>query len=218
MSDKKFTPKEAALMVLAKAQELYGASTLAKGDWNKIHNKLESEGYSKESADKIDGSIKAKMNKSDASQVIGANAPKGINRPTSKLGESHMGRSVRQGDSEGAKKVAFGTIKEQRNIPKPDLGKSEEEKEEKNPDEKADEALGEKVEQDVQEHEASNKDPEHHEKGSYKLAKFMGKMEMKKSMNKADGQTLGAAIGYPGAAQSAPAPAPSPEPMVNKAK
>src|ERR1700686_1854195 len=64
-SDKKFTPKEAALMVLAKAQDLYKSSTLAKGDWAKIHSKLKREGYSEESADKIDGAIKAKMDKSE---------------------------------------------------------------------------------------------------------------------------------------------------------
>ena len=69
MSDKKFSPKEAALMVLAKAQELAKASTLAKGDWAKIHSKLKREGYSEESADKIDGAIKAKMGKSEESQA-----------------------------------------------------------------------------------------------------------------------------------------------------
>src|ERR1700679_2229788 len=141
MADKKYSAREAAIMVLKKAEELYKSSTLAKGDWKKIHDKLEREGYSKESADKIDGAIKAKMGKSE----------------------------------EGA-----------------------------NPDAAADAQLGEKVEQDVQQHEASNADPAHHEKGSYKLAKFMGKMEMKKGskvkeMDKGDGQTLGAAIGYPGA-------------------
>lgn len=65
MSDKKFTPKEAALMVLAKAQELYKSSNLAKGDWARIHSKLKREGYSEESADKIDGAIKAKLQKGD---------------------------------------------------------------------------------------------------------------------------------------------------------
>lgn len=65
MSDKKFTPQEAAILVLKKAEELYKSSSLAKGDWAKIHSKLKREGYSEESADKIDGAIKAKMNKSD---------------------------------------------------------------------------------------------------------------------------------------------------------
>jgi hypothetical protein len=120
MSDnKKFTPKEAAMLVLAKAQELYKNSNLAKGDWAKIHSKLERQGYSKESADKIDGAIKAKMNKSDESG--------------------------------------------------------------NNPDAKADAQLGEKVEQDVQQHEAANDAPEHKMKGVHKLLKFEGRMELKKS-------------------------------------
>src|SRR5665213_2180787 len=123
MADKKYSAKETAIMVLKKAEELYKSSTLAKGEWNKIHSKLKKEGYSEKSADKIDGSIKAKMGKSEEIQA--------------------------------------------------------------NPDAHADAQLGEKVEQDVAEHEAANKDPEHHEKGSYKLAKFMGKMEMKKSQKAA---------------------------------
>lgn len=123
MSDKKYSPKEAAIAVLNKAAEIYKSSTLAKGDWAKIHSKLKREGYSEESADKIDGAIKAKMNKSDESG--------------------------------------------------------------KNPDEKADAALGEKVEQDVQQHEEKNADPAHAEapmKGHIKLAKFVGAMEAKRGM------------------------------------
>jgi len=216
MADKRYSAKEAAAAVLKKAEELYKASTLAKGDWAKIHSKLKREGYSEESADKIDGAIKAKMGKSERSsesQIIGPNSPKGVNRPGAAPGESHMGHSVRQGDMSGAKKVAYGTIKEQRNMPKPELGKSDEDG--ANPDAQADAQLGEKVEQDVQEHEAHNEDPEHHEKGSYKLAKFMGrrdhkKAEKAKAMEKGDGQTLGGAIGFPGAAQTAPMPAPAP--------
>lgn len=155
MSDRKINPREAAMAVLKKAEELYKSSTLAKGDWNKIHSKLKREGYSEESADKIDGSIKAKMNKSDEAG--------------------------------------------------------------NNPDAQADAQLGEKVEQDVQEHEASNEDPAHAEKpmkGHIKLAKFMGRMEHKKGekakMAKADGQTLGSAIGFPGAPATAPTPTPMP--------
>lgn len=117
MSDRKISPREAAIAVLAKAEELYKSSTLAKGDWAKIHSKLKREGYSEESADKIDGAIKAKM------------------------------------------------------------GKSEE-----NPDEKADAELGEKVEQEVQQHEEQNNDPAHEVpmKGHIKLAKFVGRMEHKR--------------------------------------
>jgi hypothetical protein len=179
MSDKKFTPKEAALAVLAKAQELYGASTLAKAE--------------KPMAKKYEGfkAVEESAAKSGASDPAAVAAAVGMKKYGKKNFEQHAheGKKFKKSDDQ-----------------------------EKNPDEKADAALGEKVEQEVQEHEASNQDPAHHEKGSYKLAKFMGKMEMKKGMNKTEGQTLGAAIGYPGAAPTAPAAAPSPAPMVNKAK
>jgi hypothetical protein len=166
MSDKKYSPTEAAIAVLKKAKELYEASTLAKsedlkkGDWAKIHSKLKREGYSEESADKIDGAIKAKMGKSED----------GVN-----------------------------------------------------PDAKADAKLGEKVEQDVQQHETNNADPAHATpmKGHIKLAKFVGRMDHKKSLKKADGQTLGGAIGFPGAAQTAPAapmPTPTATPMGKSGK
>ena len=65
MADKVYTPQQAAMMVLAKAQELFKLSPLAKGEWDKIEHKLEGEGYSKKTADKINGSIKAKMGKSE---------------------------------------------------------------------------------------------------------------------------------------------------------
>lgn len=126
MADKKISPRDAAVAILNRAAELYKSSTLSKsedlkkGDWKKIHDKLEREGYSKESADKIDGSIKAKLNKSD-----------------------EMGN---------------------------------------NPDAQADAQLGEKVEQDVAQHEAKNADPTHEApmKGHIKLAKFVGAMEAKR--------------------------------------
>lgn len=148
MSDKKFTPKEAAVAVLKKAEELYKTSTLAKGDWAKIHSKLKREGYSEESADKIDGAIKAKM------------------------------------------------------------GKSEE-----NPDAAADAQLGEKVEQDVEQHEKENAAPEHEMKGHIKLAKFVGRMEHKrgqksKEMNKMDGSMP----------SPSPAVVPAPAPPMGKSE
>ena len=90
-----------------------------------------------------------------------------------------------------------------------------------NPDAKADAQLGEKVEQDVQEHEKHNADPAHSEipmKGHIKLAKFMGRMEHKKSLKKGDGQTLGAAIGYPGSAPAAPTTPTPPVPMGKSSK
>ena len=155
MSDKKVSPREAAVMVLKKAEELYKASSLAKGDWAKIHSKLKRDGYSEESADKIDGAIKAKMNKSDE-----------------------------QGS---------------------------------NPDAAADAQLGEKVEQDVQEHEQGNADPAHAEpemKGHIKLAKFMGRMEAKREMKKTDEMAAPA----PQAAAPPPAMPPSMPPMAKGSK
>jgi hypothetical protein len=135
MSDKKFTPAEAAIAVLKKAEEMYKNSNLAKGDWAKIHSKLKREGYSEKSADKIDGAIKAKMGKSeDPMQKMGMSE-----KPVQKMGMS-----------------------------------------EQNPDAKADADLGEKVEQDVQQHEEQNADPKHEMKGHMKLAKFMGAMEQKR--------------------------------------
>lgn len=139
MADKIYSPKEAALMVLAKAQELYKLSSLSKsedlkkGEWNKIHAKLEKEGYSKKSADKIDGAIKAKMGKSELKK------------------DEDMGGGMAMGMSE------------------------------ENPDEKADAKLGEEVEKEVENHEEHNEDPKHEMKGHIKLAKFMGRMEHKKS-------------------------------------
>ena len=68
--DKKISPKEAGIAVLKKFEEL-----LVKAEksgkhigWAKLHGKLEREGYSKESSDKIAGSIKAKVNKSEELQ------------------------------------------------------------------------------------------------------------------------------------------------------
>lgn len=72
-NEKLFTAKQAAQAVLAKAADL------AKGEWNKIHAKLEGEGYSKKEADKIDGAIKAKVEKSEggmkAAPATDKNAP-----------------------------------------------------------------------------------------------------------------------------------------------
>ena len=46
-------------------QSMEKSEKLEKGDWKKIHDKLKREGYSEESADKIDGAIKAKMGKNE---------------------------------------------------------------------------------------------------------------------------------------------------------
>lgn len=71
-NEKLYTAKEAAKAVLAKTQEL-----LAKGEWNKIHNKLEGEGYSKKEADKIDGAIKAKVEKAEDGNKAAPSTDKG---------------------------------------------------------------------------------------------------------------------------------------------
>jgi hypothetical protein len=63
--EKKYTAQEAAIAVLKKTEEMLKSSKHKHIGWDKLHSKLEGEGYSKKSADKIDGSIKAKMNKSD---------------------------------------------------------------------------------------------------------------------------------------------------------
>lgn len=74
-----------------------------------------------------------------------------------------------------------------------------------NPDAKADAQLGEKVEQDVQEHEQSNEDPAHSMKGHIKLAKFMGRMEHKKEQKSKEmdkGESMGQMNGAPAATQA----------------
>ncbi len=132
MSDKKFTPREAAVAVLKKAEELYKASSLSKA----------------EKPMKKDGPM-----------------------PSPSPGPATMG-----GAPVGS--TSLGSL-----IGNP-FGKSSETGQ--NPDAAADAALGEKVEQDVQQHEAQNADPAHEApmKGHIKLAKFMGRMEHKKSIRK----------------------------------
>jgi hypothetical protein len=46
-------------------QTMEKSEKLEKGDWKKIHDKLKREGYSEESANKIDGAIKAKLGKNE---------------------------------------------------------------------------------------------------------------------------------------------------------
>jgi len=60
-----FKDKVAKELAKEKAAHMDKGEKLAKGDWAKIHSKLKREGYSEESADKIDGAIKAKMGKAE---------------------------------------------------------------------------------------------------------------------------------------------------------
>ena len=50
---------------MGKTESWKKSEKLEKGDWKKIHDKLKREGYSEESANKIDGSIKAKLGKNE---------------------------------------------------------------------------------------------------------------------------------------------------------
>jgi hypothetical protein len=146
-SDKKISPRDAALAVLKKAEELYKASSLSKSE-KPMEKKYEGFKAVEASA--------AKSGASDPAAVAAA------------AGRKKYGKEAFQHAAAEGKK----------------MGKSDEEGH--NPDEKADAELGEKVEQEVHEHEKSNEDPEHMDgmKGHIKLAKFMGRMEQKRGMKK----------------------------------
>ena len=137
MAEKIYSPREAALAVLAKAEELYKNSSLAKAE-RKSKKPLEKDGNPPPPP--------AAQSSTPPQQTLGA-----------AIGYPDMGKAeIKKSDEEGH-----------------------------NPDEKADAKLGEEVEKDVQEHEEHNEDPGHAEppmKGHIKLAKFMGRMEHKKSL------------------------------------
>jgi hypothetical protein len=207
MADKIFTPKEAAIAVLKKAEELYKSSTLAKGDWAKIHSKLKREGYSEESADKIDGAIKAKLGKGEHQPHPGLKSlvpayGAAVQAESEKHLKSPQGDAERKVANAERLKLGKGELKKDGMMPAPSpttapmptidnkignpFGKSYEVQESKeNPDAKEDAELGEKVEQDVEEHKEENPEAEAQEqeapmKGHIKLAKFIGRMEHKK--------------------------------------
>lgn len=159
MSDeKKYTAQEAAQAVLKKAEEMLKAHHQHVG-WGKLHGKLEREGYSKESADKIAGSIKAKVEKTEP-----------IEQKRADGGEKSADKEIhpkehQEGESEHPEK----RVKDQK-AP------------EANPKEKA-EGNNEKagttptqVDKDQK-----NKPGFDEMKSTLKLAKFMGRMEHKKS-------------------------------------
>jgi hypothetical protein len=91
--EKKYTAKEAAQAVLKKAEEMLKAhkSKHEHIGWNKLHGKLEHEGYSKESADKIAGSIKAKVEKTEKNTVDQERADGGNKSPDKKAAhDAHL--------------------------------------------------------------------------------------------------------------------------------
>lgn len=209
MPDKKVTPREVAIAVLKKAEELYKASSLAKAeskhdrcvkdvernspDVKNAHAVCVAEGVKPEKWGKSEQPLEKKY---EGFKAVEASAAKsGASDPAAvaaAVGRKKYGKEAFQNAAAKGKKMK----------------KSDEAGE--NPDEKADASLGEKVEQEVQEHEANNEDPGHEMpmRGHIKLAKFMGRMEHKRGMKKDEGQTqgqtLGGAIGYPGSPPTVP--------------
>src|SRR5277367_1667934 len=98
--EKKYTAREAAIAVLAKAEEMLKSSKHKHIGWDKLHSKLEHEGYSKESSDKIAGSIKAKVQKSEPMKkdMVGATAA----NPVSRM-DAGFGKVIVKGEGEGKK-------------------------------------------------------------------------------------------------------------------
>lgn len=168
MSDKKYSPSEAAKMVLAKAEELYKQSTLAKAE-KPIEKKYEGFKAVENSAAKSGASDPAAVAASVGRKKYGKEAFQEAAASGHKMKKDDMPAPMPTSTS-------APTIDSQIGSP---FGKSDGVS---NPDAKADADLGEKVEQDVQEHEAENEDPAHEApmKGHIKLAKFMGRMEHKK--------------------------------------
>lgn len=207
-NEKLFTAKEAALAVLAKAQEL-----LSKGEWNKIHKKLEGEGYSANAADKIDGAIKAKVEKSETGHEKGVHTVSPYKpHPKSDMETnegSSAGNRVRNANKYGkdmksskesvmkdAKSLHAEKLSEIKSMPKPDLGKAEGAPSEK--DQTGAQGVQKQPDprtnpKQMQENgnPAPGALPQNEEKfsaelkGHLKLAKFMGRMDEKRSTKKA---------------------------------
>jgi hypothetical protein len=161
--EKKYTAKEAAQAVLKKAEEMLKAhkSKHEHIGWNKLHGKLEHEGYSKESADKIAGSIKAKVEKSeeDRSKMsgksglvrmstesnqnqtgVGQHGHKGSSGGISEAGAyhrdaMHSGGSAQAKNKAATKEIHQKTLSDLKSMPKPALTKKEEPKGEIHPKE-----------------------------------------------------------------------------------
>lgn len=180
MSDKKITPKEAALAVLTRANELFKASTLARGE------------VSLEKAE-FNPNIKGVHNATGGASSAGIAArsakrsmdhSKNTNASSPKI-EREMARGATK-DAKGYHKEVLGEMKQMSSKDKSGMGKSDEQG--NNPDEKA--------------------DPDHAMpmKGHMKLAKFMGRMEHKKGQKEMDkgetghekGINLSAGVAIPG--------------------
>lgn len=198
MAEKTYSPKEAALAVLKKAEELYNNSSLSKAEHKskKDLKKWMSPGPAatapapSPTPSPQGQTLGSKIGYPGADQT----APMGKNEePLEKkyVGFKAVEESARKSGASDPAAVAaavgrkkYGKEAFQHAAAKgKKMHKSDEEGH--NPDADADAELGEKVEQDVQEHEQHNADPVHQEpqmKGHIKLAKFMGRMEHKKEM------------------------------------
>ncbi len=194
MADKKYSPKEAAIMVLKKAEELYKASSLAKAEKPmKKDGMMPSPSPTPSPMPTINQQIGSPFGKNEAplekkyegfkaveasAAKSGASDPKAV---AAAVGMKKYGKKNFEEHAHEGKKFGKGEMQK--------MGMSEESGH--NPDEKADAQLGEKVEQEVQQHEENNADPAHEAsmkmgmsekpmKGHIKLAKFMGRMEHKR--------------------------------------
>jgi len=164
--EKKFSAQEAALAVLKKAEEILAKAAKSK---SYMPNKVSSTGPEFE-------------NYTFQSGVHAPHSQKAVSDAV------HAGRKdvkSGMGSKEAVKESHKAKLAELKAMPKPEL-KSEE----ANPDQAADAKLGEEVAHKVADHIAA--DPASHEdllsgmKGHIKLAKFMGRMEHKRSMRAED--------------------------------
>ena len=202
MPDKKYTPREAAIAVLKKAEELYKSSTLAKAESK--HDRCvkdverNSPGVGNAHAVCVAEGVKpAKWGKSEKPLEKKYEGFKAVEESAKESGASDPAAVAAAAGRKKYGKEAFQNAAAKGKKMK----KSDEEG--NNPDEKADADLGEKVEREVEQHEEQNEDPKHEMKGHIKLAKFMGRMEHKrgqkaKEMDKAEtGMNRVSYIGHP---------------------
>jgi hypothetical protein len=214
--EKKYSPQDVAVAVLAKAAELLAKSTLVKSEQpakvaahsSGMHtveyhsaggfNKSESNDYGFEPFQKSESMEKATSHAYTGSRDTQTGHEKGVNTHAylsnvhPNEGVSHAGDWLRTSGSgkRAAKEIAHKKLGELRDMPKPNLPKSEDMNKgtaqpapslamsEKNPDERQDAQLGEDVEGLCERHMQENKGAERKE--GHKLVK-MEKCSMCKS-------------------------------------
>lgn len=190
--EKKYSAREAAIAVLAKAEEMLKSSKHKHIGWDKLHSKLEHEGYSKESSDKIAGSIKAKVQKAEGKD------------------ENEIGTKFVKAEGEGKKDESMaGDKKAPSNSNKPRIEEKATERDYQDFEPKAGHAP-ENDHRQAQQAAPGNNPKEQSEgnnadwgtspqvKGHIKLAHFMGHAGAKKQNQK--NNNTGTAMGQPPAA------------------